>query len=292
VACAGLNFVDALARRGLPGYASGWPFVPGLEVSGRVCALGPDVAGLEPGQRVVAFTVDGGGLAETVVAAAALTVRIPDDLTDDVATTVPATWATALGLLHAAAVRPGDAVLVTSAGGGVGVALGRLLDRHGIGPLIGGVGRPGKAAGLAAPYLGLARSETFLDDAQALAGRPFDVVLESLGGSLLAASLGAMASGGRLVSYGGAAGEPDPDLPDWRALRAGNATLAGFSIINLTRRRPLAVRDLIREAIALAGDGLELTVPRTVPWSEALAAHLAQSEGQTSGKVVVDVGAG
>ena len=42
---AGLNFVDVLARRGTPGYATGWPYVPGMEVSGEVVALGPGVAG-------------------------------------------------------------------------------------------------------------------------------------------------------------------------------------------------------------------------------------------------------
>ena len=37
---AGLNFVDVLARRGVPGYFTGWPFVPGMEVGGTIRALG------------------------------------------------------------------------------------------------------------------------------------------------------------------------------------------------------------------------------------------------------------
>src|SRR6478752_6233510 len=36
---AGLNFVDVLARRGVPGYFTGWPFVPGMEVGGTIHAL-------------------------------------------------------------------------------------------------------------------------------------------------------------------------------------------------------------------------------------------------------------
>lgn len=52
VAYAGLNFTDVLARRGAPGYAAQWPFVPGMEVAGTI--EGPvrdDVAGMAPGDR-------------------------------------------------------------------------------------------------------------------------------------------------------------------------------------------------------------------------------------------------
>ena len=63
VAYAGINFMDVMARRGDPGYASGWPYVPGLEVSGSVREVGDGFSTLEPGQRVVAYT-PGGGLAE------------------------------------------------------------------------------------------------------------------------------------------------------------------------------------------------------------------------------------
>ena len=58
---AGLNFVDVLARRGVPGYFTGWPFVPGMEVGGTIHALGEGVDTFAAGDRVVAFTVDGAG---------------------------------------------------------------------------------------------------------------------------------------------------------------------------------------------------------------------------------------
>jgi NADPH:quinone reductase len=44
---AGLNFVDVLARHGVPGYWTGWPFVPGMEVGGTIHGLGEGVDGLE-----------------------------------------------------------------------------------------------------------------------------------------------------------------------------------------------------------------------------------------------------
>src|SRR5215208_3182610 len=63
VAYAGVNFIDVMARRGDAGYATGWPFVPGLEVAGTVRELGPGADGLAVGERVAALT-GGGGLAE------------------------------------------------------------------------------------------------------------------------------------------------------------------------------------------------------------------------------------
>jgi NADPH2:quinone reductase len=46
---AGLNFVDVLARRGVPGYSTGWPFVPGMEVGGTIHGLGHGADGSPPG---------------------------------------------------------------------------------------------------------------------------------------------------------------------------------------------------------------------------------------------------
>src|SRR6185312_2902334 len=124
VAYAGLNFTDVLARRGAPGYAGEWPFVPGMEVAGEIVGpVGPGVTGVALGDTVVAFTPAGGGFAELVVADALLTSVVPDGVDVAAATTVPLTWATALGLVRRSHAGSGEAVLVTSAGGGVGAAL-------------------------------------------------------------------------------------------------------------------------------------------------------------------------
>src|SRR2546429_9383331 len=60
VAFAGVNFIDVMARRGDAGYASGWPYVPGLEVVGTVRAVGDGVTGPRVGDRVAAGTPRGG----------------------------------------------------------------------------------------------------------------------------------------------------------------------------------------------------------------------------------------
>ena len=49
VAYAGVNFIDVMARRGDPGYASAWPYVPGLEIAGTVRRVGSEVVALHRG---------------------------------------------------------------------------------------------------------------------------------------------------------------------------------------------------------------------------------------------------
>ena len=146
---AGLNFVDVLARRGVPGYFTGWPFVPGMEVGGTIHALGEGVDTFAAGDRVVAFTVDGTGLADVAVARAGLTVPVPAGLDLATATTIPLTWATAFGLVRISHAGADDTVLVTAASGGVGSAIGQLLARQDAACVIGGVRSPAQAATLA-----------------------------------------------------------------------------------------------------------------------------------------------
>ncbi|MDG4865560.1 alcohol dehydrogenase catalytic domain-containing protein, partial [Streptomyces sp. T-3] len=75
-AYAGVNFADLKARS--DGYrVESLPFTPGLEVSGRIRAVGAGVTGLHVGQEVAAFT-GGGAYAEVVAADAAATFPLPD----------------------------------------------------------------------------------------------------------------------------------------------------------------------------------------------------------------------
>jgi len=285
---AGLNFVDVLARRGVPGYFTGWPFVPGMEVGGTIHALGKGVDTFAAGDRVVAFTVDGTGLADVAVARAGLTVPVPAGLDLATATTIPLTWATAFGLVRVSHAGAGDTVLVTAASGGVGSAIGQLLARQGAARVIGGVRSPAQAATLAAAYTPVTQGEGFVARALQTAGVPgFDVVLESVGGSVLASVLGGLAVGGQVVSYGAAAGEPDPVPPPVPDLRTQNLTITGFSILNRARKAPPKALSLIQGVFTLTQDGLRIPAPAVVDWAEAIDAHIAQSEGRSRGKTVV-----
>src|SRR5215471_4364219 len=107
VAYAGINFADVMARRGDSGYASAWPYTPGLEVSGAVREIGPGVTALAVGQEVAAFAA-GGGLAAVARTRAEFVVPVPGQVPLPVAAAAPLMLVTGLLLLSdAARFRPG-----------------------------------------------------------------------------------------------------------------------------------------------------------------------------------------
>ncbi|MGN7797620.1 quinone oxidoreductase family protein [Leifsonia sp. 22587] len=285
---AGLNFADVLARRGVPGYATRWPFVPGMEVAGIIVGIGEDVTALQKGDRVLAFTIAGGSMAEFVVAAADLTIPIPAELDAARAATIPLTWATATGLARRAHAGRGDSALITSASGGVGRALSTILQHRGLNRIVGGIGmdkhpEPGTVS--------VQRNHDFFERARkANGGERFNLIFESVGGEVLHEAFAALAPGGTILTYGGAAGEPDPQPPTYRELRAANATLSGFSILGLARSQPECARELMTAAVAHTGEGLVIPAPRIVTWSELIAAHTQHGAGKARGKAVLAVG--
>jgi NADPH2:quinone reductase len=216
VAYAGINFMDVMARRGDPGYAGGWPYAPGLEVSGSVREVGPGFTTLEPGQRVVAYT-PGGGLAEIARTRAEFVVPLPGQVPLPVAAAAPLMLTTALLLLtDAARFRPGDSVLVHGAGGGVGSAIAQLVPALGGGLRIGTVGRPdGVARALGDGYdVAVARTEDVVAAVRAATnGVGADIVLDPQGTALLDTDLAVTAPGGRIVLFGNAGGGELAPLP-------------------------------------------------------------------------------
>ncbi|MFE2722122.1 zinc-binding alcohol dehydrogenase family protein [Kitasatospora sp. NPDC059327] len=293
VSYAGLNFVDVMARRGDAAYVTAWPYRPGKEVSGRVREVGEGVVGLAEGDRVVAAPV-GSGLAEVVVADAALTVPLPAGVALPEAAAVPLGLATALLLLtDAGRFTPGDTVLVHSAGGGIGAAVARLVPLLGGGRLIGTVGRPEKAAAAVASgyHAAFARDEKLVDAVRAAAdGQGADLVLDPLGTQALELDLQLAAPGGRIVLFGNAGGGAVDALPPLGRLLAGNLTVTGFSHRFLAATAPARLARGIGRALDLVADG-RLTLPVTeLPGLAAVpAAHDAMAAGRATGKFVVRV---
>lgn len=126
VAYAGANFAEVLYRRGVVDVPL--PFVPGIEVSGRIRALGEGVTDLTVGQPVAALTiVDSGGYAEVVVTFADLVAPLDGlGIGLGVAAALPSNSTTAFLVLdRVARIEPGDRVLVHAAAGGVGSQLGQ-----------------------------------------------------------------------------------------------------------------------------------------------------------------------
>src|SRR5512145_2989743 len=122
VKAAGCNFFDILMCRGTYQVKPPFPFVPGAEVAGVVSAVGEGVVGFAPGDRV--FGSSGlGGFAERALVPAGGAWRLPETMSFAEGAALPIVYPTSyVGLVHRAALRAGEALLVHAAAGGVGVA--------------------------------------------------------------------------------------------------------------------------------------------------------------------------
>jgi NADPH:quinone reductase len=288
---AGINFVDVMARRGDPGYASGWPYTPGAEVSGIIREVGADVDRFQVGQRVAAMT-NGGGLAEVAVADARLVAQMPLGARSAEAAAAPLPLSTAfLMLTDVARIRHGERILMHAAGGGVGAAVAQLAPLFDGGLRVGTVGRDEKVPD--AERLGwdvvVSRDTAHLSaDILDAAGGPVDIVLDASGTELLETDLAVVAPGGRIVLFGNAGGNAPEPLPGLGRIIGGNVAIAGFSITRLALTAPGHVAHALDVVLRLlASKRLRMPVTEIAGLDGVAAVHDLLASGRGVGKYVV-----
>ncbi|OXY98713.1 quinone oxidoreductase family protein [Streptomyces diastatochromogenes] len=289
VAYTGVNFADLKARA--EGYrVPELPYVPGLEVSGRIRALGAGVTGLAVGQEVAALT-EGGAYAEVVVADTTTVFPLPSGVDLRTAATLPTVLPTAYALIHQVGrLQPGETVLVQGAAGGIGTVAGQLARAAGAGAVYGVVSSAAKAAfakehGYDEVFVG-----AFQDPVrQATGGRGVDLVLDPVGGDTLRAGLASLAPFGRLVSFGNA-GSAEPWTVGQPELYPLGISVSGFSILTLARTAPAELRRLSEQAFAKAVDGtVALPVTAEFPLADAAEAHRLMGARTSTGKLLLRV---
>ncbi|MFB7247725.1 quinone oxidoreductase [Streptomyces populi] len=289
VAYVGVNFADLKARS--EGYrVPALPFVPGLEVSGRIRAVGPDVTGLRVGQEVTALT-EGGAYAEVTVADAVTVFPLPDGIGLRTGAGLPTVLPTAYALLHTVGrIRPGETVLVQGAAGGVGTVLGQLAKAAGAGTVYGVVSGPAKAE----YALGNGYDEVFVgsftDEVRAATGgRGVDLALDPVGGETLRGSLASLAPFGRLVSFGNAS-SAEPWTVGQPELYPTGLSVSGFSILGLAKTAPAALRDIASRAFETVADGtVSLPVTAEFALEDAAEAHTLMGSRTSTGKLLLRV---
>lgn len=282
VAYAGANFAEILYRQGLAPVPL--PFVPGIEVSGHIRALGPGVTGLRVGQPVAALTiVDSGGYAEVVTTSAALVAPLDGlDLGLDVAAAIPSNSTTAFLVLDTVArIAPGESVLAHAAAGGVGSQLGQAARLLSAGRVVGTVGSTSK--------IEVARSfgyqEVVLRD-QHPSG--FDIVVDMVAGTARRTGLDALNPMGRLIVMGNASGAEDVRIPA-NELWLSNKTVSGFNLAAFSAAYPEETGRALRRAVAAVAAGdLRLHVEE-LTLEQAAEAHRRIESGTTTGKLVLKV---
>ncbi|MER5873110.1 SDR family NAD(P)-dependent oxidoreductase, partial [Streptomyces sp. NPDC002044] len=247
VRAAGLNFRDVLTALGM--VPAGAPL--GTEAAGTVLETGPGVEGLAVGDRV--FGLVPGAVGPVAVADRRLIARIPDGWSFAQAAGVPAVFTTAYyGLVELAGLRSGERVLIHSAAGGVGLAALQLARR--LGAEVFATASPAKwgalrALGVDGAHLASSRTTGFEESVLAATGGDgVDVVLNSLTGEFIDASLRLLGPGGRFVEMGIA----DPRDPEAVAAVRPGVAYQPFELLDMD---PDAVGAALTAVLALFEDG-------------------------------------
>lgn len=289
----GVNFHDVYVRTGLYRTLS-LPGIPGIEAAGIVTEAGPETDGFAPGDRIAYVTSSYGAYAEERILSAALALHLPDALGDVAAASILLKGMTACMLLHHVhQVRPGQAVLVHAAAGGVGQLLCRWA-RHLGATVIGTVGSEEKARiarACGADHAILYRSEDFVARVREItAGEGVDVAYDSVGKDTFLGSLDCLAYLGKLVNFGQSSGPVDPLAPSRLAARS-NALFRPILFHYVRERAALeAVAGTMFQAIA---KGVLRPDPALqLPLAEAAEAHRALEGRQVPGSIVLVPDAG
>jgi NADPH2:quinone reductase len=278
---------DLLARAGSP--PPSVPHIVGYLAAGTVVEVGAGVENRAVGDRIVTLNMSGSHAAKRAVPAMT-TWPIPDGLEADAAACIPVAFGTAQECLFTAGnLQAGQTALIHAGAGGVGMAAIQLAKQAGA-TVISTASSDQKLERL--KELGLDHGINYADQScveptrELTDGRGADVILDSVGGSNLVDSIGALAYRGTLVSVGIAARAGSSI--EARDLWEKNNTLRGVFLGGVLLAEYPRAHAMIAELIDRVGAGeLRVEIDRTFPLAEAAAAHAYVESRQAFGRVVM-----
>ncbi|KAI9229137.1 MAG: hypothetical protein DHS80DRAFT_22618 [Piptocephalis tieghemiana] len=283
----GVNFIDTYHRTGL--YPVALPLILGREGAGRVVGVGEGVEGFVPGDRVA--YAGAGSYAQYSVVPVTTTMKLPDNLGEDIAAASFLQGLTALSLVRLAyTVRPNDWVLVQAAAGGTGLLLCQLCKLAGA-TVIGTVSTEEKAAlarKAGADHIIFYTKESVPESVHQLTnGQGVHVVYDGVGKSTFQGSIASLRRLGSMISFGNASGRVEP--VDIGLLQKDNLRLMRPSLFKYmtTRQEFLELAEPLMEL--LENKKLDIHISKVYPLAEASKAHDALEGRKTTGKVLLSV---
>lgn len=284
-----VNFADVHTRRGTYRRGETVPFIPGLEATGTVVAVGDGVTDLQVGQRVAAFAAQG-SYSEFMLAQAGLTYPLPEEVSFEAAAglTAAVTAENVLNLVGKFEVS--DTVLIHAAAGGVGSLCVQLAAIYGAEQIIATAGSDEKVAvalKLGAHHAINYSHENFAERVYDLTeARGADLILDAVGGDVSTKSVGCLADFGRLVVFGQASGMPG-------IIRTGelykmNKCVLGYSSGHFRKVHPEALQPVAQKVLAhIQKKVLHIIVGAKFALSDAAEAHRLIESRQVIGKVLL-----
>ncbi|MGX1786038.1 NAD(P)H-quinone oxidoreductase [Bosea sp. NPDC055332] len=292
VAVAGVNRPDVLQRMG--GYAPppGASDIPGLEIAGRIVALGEGVSRYEVGDQVCAL-VAGGGYAEYAVVHEDNALPIPSGLSLEEAGAIPETYFTVwTNVFQRGGLKKGESFMVHGGTSGIGTTAIQLAKAFGA-TVLATAGSDEKCAAcreLGADHAINYRTEDFVAAAKAATGgRGVNLILDMVGGDYINRNYDAAAESGRIVQIAFLNG-PKAEV-DFRRLMMKRLTHTGSTLRPRTIAEKAAIaRELEEKVWPLLTEGrCKPVIHARFPLAQAAEAHRLMESNAHIGKIVLTV---
>ncbi len=285
----GVNYVDIMRRSGKHPAAPKTPFTPGIEVCGRVAAVGEGVSRFREGDRVIGRCVTHGTYAEYVSVEERFTVDCPEAISAYEGAALFVTGQTAYhALVSVGQAKPGEWILVTAAAGGVGICAVQIAKILGT-KVIAAAGSMEKCD--LAQSFGADAVVDYTEPGwpervqQATGGTGANLIIESVGGHIASGCVQGWAAGGRMVIFGKASGEPAIVSGD--ELLFGNRSVHGLAVGMIIEDATIMREAMDRLAEWVTEGRLRLRIGQVYPLRDAAQAHRDLASRQTTGKLVL-----
>jgi NADPH2:quinone reductase len=292
VAYAGVNRPDCAQRAGTyPPPPDASPIL-GLEVAGRVVALGANASGVRIGDEVCAL-VPGGGYAEYCTAPAAWCLPLPQGWSLEQAAGVPETYFTVWNnVFDRAHLVAGEWFLVHGGTSGIGLAAIQLAKAFGANVITtaGSAEKTAFCINLGADYAIDYKHEDFAEEVKRITNkRGVDVILDMVGGDYIERNLKCLALEGRLAQIAFLKGSRVEC--DWRFIMLKRLTVTGSTLRASPAQRKAALAQSLREKVwpLLEQGRIRQVIHATFDLADAPQAHALMESSRHIGKIVLRV---
>lgn len=294
VVAAGINRPDIFQRLGHYPPPPGESDIPGMEVSGRVVALGTGVHGLKEGDEVCAL-IGSGGYADYAVADAPLCLPVPKALSLEDAAGIPETYLTVYdNVFLRGGLKKGETFLVHGGSSGIGSTAIQLAHAFGA-EVFTTAGSEKKCAfckRLGADHAIDYKTQDFVAEIKTITGKKgVNLILDMVGGSYLPRNVSIMATEGRLVQIAFLE-SPVTEKFDFTTVMVRRLVLTGSTLRARTLAQKTEVAKGLREKILpLLEDGtVKPIIHATFPLDEARQAHEMMESSSHLGKILLLTG--
>jgi putative PIG3 family NAD(P)H quinone oxidoreductase len=292
VAAAGVNRPDVLQRQGLYPPPPGASNIPGLEVSGRIAAVGAGVTRWKTGDAVAALT-SGGGYAEYAVAHEGSCLRVPKGLGMAEAACLPETFMTVWhNVFERGALKAGECFLVHGGSSGIGSTAIQLAAHFGA-RVFATAGSDEKCAyceSLGAEAAINYRTKNFAEEIKTLTcGKGVNVILDMVGGSYIQDDIRCAAEDGRIVQIAFLKGaKVEVNL---MPIMLKRLTLTGSTLRPRSPEFKAHLARALEEKVwpLIESGAVRVVIDKTFPLAEAAEAHRHMETNAHMGKIVLTI---